>query len=98
MDRSENVATPEVAVAVVVPPRVAPAAPPPRVRATDPVKVVSTLPKASRASPVTGGAVVAPDAALVGWLLKASATAAPWVMSNADEVSADSAPELARSV
>src|SRR4051794_35168571 len=86
IDRSGNVATPAMAVALVVPPRVAPAAPPLRVRSTDPAKDVSTLPLASRATTVTAGAITAPATALVGWPLKASAAAAPWVMSKLDEV------------
>ena len=65
-DRFENVATPAVAPAAAVPPRWAPAVPPPSVTVTVPVKVGSVLPLPSSAVTVTAGAIAEPAVTLLG--------------------------------
>src|SRR5262245_615975 len=79
MLRPENVATPETAVTVVTPERVAPKPPVPGVipSETAPVKPTAVLPNASSAVTWMAGVIDAPAVVVVGGTVKASSVAAP---------------------
>src|SRR5512135_1262200 len=84
----ENVAMPAAAVAVTDAPleRCAPVVPvPPVICTVMPVlKVVSVLPRESRAVTWTGGAIFTPAVAAVGCVVNASCVALPGLMVNAE--------------
>jgi hypothetical protein len=82
MLRALKVATPAVAVTVVVPESVPPAGLNPRATVTVPPKLGTVFPSASRALTCTAGVIVAPASVGVGCTVNATCVAGPAVMSN----------------
>src|SRR5262245_65785936 len=97
MDRLANVATPFTAFTAVVPASVADPAFN-SATCTAPVKPVTVLPNASRASTATAGEITTPAKVVPGCDRNTSAAAAAGVMLKALLVAGTSDPELALSV
>jgi hypothetical protein len=73
--RFEKVATPFTAVIVIVPDSVPPLGPEPSAIVIEPLKLVETLPDASRAVTWTAGEIALPAVALLGCTVNASCVA-----------------------
>ena len=76
MLRFEKLATPFTAATLLVPDSVPPLGFVPRATVMVPLKVASVLPAPSRAATCTGGEIVLPAVALLGWTVNASCVAA----------------------
>src|SRR5712692_7241154 len=83
MLRLENVATPATAANEACPDKVPPLGFAPITKVIVPVNPLDTLPSASRAVTLTGGAITAPAAVALGCTVNVSCVAGPPVMLNA---------------
>src|SRR3954462_1089100 len=98
MDRLENVATPLLAVTVVVPDSVPPPGLVPMATVMLAVELVTVFPNVSCTATWTGGEMLAPAVGLLGWTVKASFEAAAGLMLNPAEVAPVSPADAAVSV
>src|SRR5512142_2054079 len=98
MVRSLNVATPDAAALVGVPPSVPDPGFVPIATVTLPLNVVTVLPAASCAVTTTAGAMATPATPLLGSCVNTSCATGPTAISNVLLVPGVSAPEVAVSV